>query len=161
LIEGSLVDLKPMDEGDFEFLYRWNNDPAYTGPYEPFEAIPELELRSWLGDMPANPLWFIMQTKQAEPVGQMRVSLEGDHAVLGYRVAPPYRGRGYCTDAVEAATRHLLGTGLRYVEAETNPRNAASRRVLEKAGFRYVERREKAVEIRGVWLEGVVYRRGV
>jgi RimJ/RimL family protein N-acetyltransferase len=160
VISGELVDLKPIDSGDYEFLLRWNNDPEYAGPFEPFEAIPKEELRGWLANMPVNPLWFIIQTKRGRRVGQMRVTLMGDHAEIGYRVAPPSRGRGYCTDAVKAITGHLFALhGVEYVEAEVNPGNAASLRVLEKAGFLRTGYKERAVEVNGVWMGGVVYTR--
>lgn len=57
-------------------------------------------------------------------------------AVLGYRVAERAAGRGLATEAVVelcglAARRY----GLRTLRAAVAERNAASRRVLEKAGF--------------------------
>lgn len=57
---------------------------------------------------------------------------------FGYAVLPGYRGRGYATEAV----RGLIAWGfsaypvLEGVVAECEPDNAASARVLEKAGLR-------------------------
>ena len=56
---------------------------------------------------------------------------------LGYGIVEGERGRGYATEAVEALIGFaLLQYGVRRVEAETTRANAASRRVLEKAGMR-------------------------
>jgi|SRR6185437_9457258 len=57
-------------------------------------------------------------------------------AVLGYRVAQRVAGRGVATAAVRdlsqlAVSRH----GVRVLRAATNDTNAASQRVLTKAGF--------------------------
>jgi RimJ/RimL family protein N-acetyltransferase len=64
------------------------------------------------------------------------IDIDGGTAKLGYRVAEHVAGRGVATAAVRelcrlAASRH----GLRTLRAATSHGNAASRRVLAKAGF--------------------------
>jgi ribosomal-protein-alanine N-acetyltransferase len=64
------------------------------------------------------------------------IDIEDGEAVLGYRVAERAAGRGVATSCVEelcrvAPARH----GVRTVRAAAALRNAASRRVLAKAGF--------------------------
>lgn len=63
--------------------------------------------------------------------------LGGDGKVeIGYGLRPEYEGRGLMTEAVSAAVRWAAQQpGVSVIEAETEPDNAASRRVLEKAGF--------------------------
>jgi RimJ/RimL family protein N-acetyltransferase len=60
-------------------------------------------------------------------------------AEIGYRLARSAWGQGYATEGVQAlvdaALKHL---GYDRVRAETMAVNLASRRVLEKSGFRYV-----------------------
>ena len=47
-----------------------------------------------------------------------------------------YQNQGYATEAVDAAVNWALKhSGVMRIEAETDPDNAASRRVLEKCGF--------------------------
>lgn len=56
---------------------------------------------------------------------------------IGYGIADSVRDRGYATEAIEVLIGFaLLQEGVRRVEAETTAANAASRRVLEKAGLR-------------------------
>jgi RimJ/RimL family protein N-acetyltransferase len=43
------------------------------------------------------------------------------------------------------------------IEAETNPQNIASKRVLEKAGFTKEGLIRKSVFIRGEWRDGILY----
>lgn len=55
---------------------------------------------------------------------------------IGYGISPEYQNQGYATEAVIAATRWAFSQPrVTRVEAETEPDNAASQRVLEKAGF--------------------------
>jgi RimJ/RimL family protein N-acetyltransferase len=56
---------------------------------------------------------------------------------IGYGFAPADWGQGYATEAVRALTAHFLQeSGVRTVTAQTAVANPASRRVLEKCGFR-------------------------
>ena len=70
-------------------------------------------------------------------LGRFNLFFEGDGtARLGYRVAQHVAGRGVATGAVLelcqlAGARH----GLRTLKAATTHQNAASQRVLAKAGF--------------------------
>ena len=58
---------------------------------------------------------------------------------IGYGLAAPSRGQGYGSEAVLAVTEWLLSQPeVRLVQAHTLTDNVPSRRVLEKAGFRYL-----------------------
>ena len=57
-------------------------------------------------------------------------------AEIGYGIDEEYQGRGCATEAVAAAVAWALAQpGVSCVEAETDPDNKASQRVLEKCGF--------------------------
>lgn len=60
-----------------------------------------------------------------------------DHAVeIGYGIDPEFTGNGYTTEAVRAMTQWAFSQeGVTFVEAETDPENKASQRILEKCGF--------------------------
>ena len=160
MLRGDRVDLKPFGLDDLEFLLRWNNDPKYVGEFEPFEPVTEEELREWLPKPKPSQRWFIIQTKDGEKIGQLVATEKNNETVqVGYRVAPPHRNKGYCTEAVRTIVHHLFAeTGTETVTAEANPRNTASWKVLEKAGFIRTAYKERAVELEGRWLDGYVYK---
>ena len=57
-------------------------------------------------------------------------------AEIGYGILDGYQGCGYATEAVDAAVKWAFRRpGVCRVEAETDPGNRASQRVLEKCGF--------------------------
>jgi RimJ/RimL family protein N-acetyltransferase/ubiquinone/menaquinone biosynthesis C-methylase UbiE len=61
---------------------------------------------------------------------------------IRYAVADPYQGNGYATEAAKALVWQAFEqTGLNLLVAIVNPENTASRRVLEKLGFGYVDTR--------------------
>lgn len=74
------------------------------------------------------------------------------NATLGYYIDEAHNGHGYATEAVRLALQFAFGpAGLHRVQAAVLPRNVASRRVLEKAGFSREGRSTKYLQINGVW----------
>ena len=75
---------------------------------------------------------------------------------LGYKLDEKKQSNGYMTQAVYAAVHFAFSTlRLHRIEANIMPRNAASRRVLEKCGFREEGVSPKYLKINGVWEEHV------
>jgi ribosomal-protein-alanine N-acetyltransferase len=73
-------------------------------------------------------------------------------AYLGYWIDRRYAGRGITPTAVALAVDHAFGAGqLHRVEANVRPENAASRRVVEKLGFREEGIRERYLFIDGAY----------
>ena len=57
-------------------------------------------------------------------------------AEIGYGIDPAFWGQGYATEAVGAAVDWAFAQqGVTKIEAETDPENVASQRVLAKCGF--------------------------
>lgn len=82
-------------------------------------------------------IWMI-ELKDETHIGDLCFKgLSGDGVTeIGYGLEPEYRGKGYATEAVIAAVDWARKQpGVKRIEAETEPGNAASQRVLEKAGF--------------------------
>jgi [ribosomal protein S5]-alanine N-acetyltransferase len=71
---------------------------------------------------------------------------------LGYGGFAATAGHGYVGEAVPLAVQHAFGElGLDRLEADIQPENAASRKVVERAGFRPVGSAPKAICIDGEW----------
>jgi len=77
-----------------------------------------------------------------------RVSVENGCIELGYVIAPDRWNRGYCTEAVRALIDELFAEGYCEVAAGAFEHNAASMRVMEKAGMVRLEKTEE-IEYRG------------
>ena len=91
------------------------------------------------GQNPSKASTFLIEHEDAGPVGVIGLFEDGDPAPeVGYWIARPFWGRGFATEALQAATvwaskawkRRALMAG----HFSDNP---ASGRVLEKAGFLY------------------------
>ena len=69
---------------------------------------------------------------------------------LGYWVGEPYWNRGIATKAIALITEHAFRElGLHRVEASVLVHNVASRKALEKNGFRL-----EGTAIQGAWKDG-------
>ena len=83
--------------------------------------------------------WLVLE--HGAPVGRGGLSItfvEGRPEVeLGWAVARPEWGRGIATRIAHEALTEASRLGLRGVVAFTRPENAASLRVIEKAGLRF------------------------
>ena len=81
--------------------------------------------------------FYVLVAEDGSVVGRFNLyDLEGGTAGLGYRVAERVAGRGVATAAVRELCRTAATThGLREQRAAASDENAASRRVLIKAGF--------------------------
>ena len=94
-------------------------------------------------------------TWDGDLVGQLTVggiawgSLRSAH--IGYWVDQRVAGRGIMPTAVALATDHCFSTGLHRVEINIRPENIASRRVVEKLGFRPEGLRPAYLHIDGDW----------
>ncbi len=79
-------------------------------------------------------------------------------ASIGYWIGAPYAGRGLMTDAVRSVAPFAFSTlRLHRLEAACLPTNAASMRVLEKAGFHLEGRARQYLKIDGRWQDHSLY----
>lgn len=79
-------------------------------------------------------------------------------ASIGYWIDERYAGRGVMPTAVALVTDHCFdAVGLHRVEVNIRPENSASRRVVEKLGFREEGLRRQFLHIAGGWRDHLSY----
>jgi ribosomal-protein-alanine N-acetyltransferase len=163
LTEGS-VGLRPLRQRDSrewrsvrarnaDWLRPWeatSPEPAVDAP--PTYAAMVRRLRTEARDGRTMP--FVI-TFGGDLVGQLTVggiswgSLRSAH--IGYWVDRRVAGRGIMPTAVAMATDHCFAIGLHRIEINIRPENMASRRVVEKLGFRPEGMRPRYLHIDGDW----------
>lgn len=81
-----------------------------------------------------------------------------DSAFVGYWIDGALAGRGILPTALALVVDHCFGpVGLHRIEANIRPENAASRRVVEKLGFRPEGLHERYLYIDGGWRDHLTY----
>ena len=108
-------------------------DPELKSAYSQMRAlsIAYPSLRQWYA------AWLIEQPDGTRVGDLCFKGLSDDGAVeIGYGMLPAYRGNGYASEVVAAmAAWAAQQPGVSCVEAETEPDNFASQKVLAHAGF--------------------------
>ncbi|GIJ12944.1 GNAT family N-acetyltransferase [Micromonospora andamanensis] len=150
LPDGRLTDgvvmLRRLGPEDTEQTYRLHSDPEVVASRVPPGAPTrdEIERRchgaesQWLVGTAAA--MTILDAVSGEFAGNCMLlpdQPDSGQAMIGYSLLPQWRGRGHATRAVRLLTRWGFDhVGLSRLWAGTLPENAASQRVLGKAGFR-------------------------
>ena len=158
MLEGKNVNLRVMEKEDLPLVAEWANNPEFSGKYEPLEQVSRKEVEKWYDNLKTEEKWFIIEKKDGGKIGQIFHAPRGPHFRIGYRLLPSERNKGYCTEAVKLIVDYLfLSKDIVRIQADTNPMNRASQRVLEKAGFTKEGLIRKDVFVRGEWRDGILY----
>jgi len=109
-----------------------------------------------------NFLIFLTDGRKEVLVGGLTLSnirrRAAQHVTLGYWMGEKYAGRGLMSEAVSLVLRFVFNTlGLHRIHAAFLPNNLASRRVLEKNGFREEGYAENYLQIDGRWADHVMF----
>ena len=172
VVEGRGVLLRPPRAADYaEWADLRETSRDYLQPWEP--AWPDDDLsraafRRRLGvyarEMELGHAWpfFVFDERGHGLKGAITLSNVrrgvAETATLGYWIGRPQAGQGHATAAVRAATGFAFRSlKLHRIEASCLPSNAASRRVLEKAGFRQEGQAKAYLKINGVWSDHLLF----
>ncbi len=135
---------------------RWVID-AFSHPYTLENA------QAWLGrHAGVTPVQQFAIVVDGEPAGGVGIAIGTDihrrSAELGYWLGEAHWGRGIATEAVRAMCAYAFETfDLAHIFAGVFEENAASSRVLEKAGFALEGRLRKHVTKFGVTMDDLIY----
>ncbi|MFN8631262.1 MAG: GNAT family N-acetyltransferase [Chloroflexota bacterium] len=134
---------------DAEALAAYRSDPeiaryqSWTPPYRREQAI---DFIAWLAgqhpDTPGEWYQFAIATRERpeELIGDLACCPDADDPAtvrIGFTMRREAQGKGYATEAVRALLGYLFeARGKHRVAADCDPRNAGSRALLERVGFR-------------------------
>lgn len=174
VLKGTRVVLRAPRPRDFEAwrdLRRTSRD--FLRPFEP--RWTELDLtrqayanRLWRGRQEARQgtdftfLVFEKASRGEVLVGGVTISnvrrRAAQFGTLGYWMGQPFAGQGLMTEAVGVILPFFFNTlNLHRLQAAFLPHNVASRRVLEKNGFREEGYAENYLQIDGRWADHVLF----
>lgn len=146
-----LRDWQPTDADD---LFEYAKDPD-TGPnagWQPHQTREEsVKIIDYF--MQENDVWAVVDQKDNKVIGS--IGLHHDQhrrnenaRMLGYVIAKAYWGRGYATEAAQAVLQYAFTSlDLELVSVMHFHFNLASKRVIEKCGFRYEGTLRQAIQL--------------
>jgi ribosomal-protein-alanine N-acetyltransferase len=171
---GSRVTLRAPRAGDFTAWQRLRRESRdFLRPFEPRWTESDLGQRVYAARLRRSreearagtdfSFFIFLRNEDAETlVGGVTLSNVRRRAAqfvnLGYWMGAPYAGRGLMTEAVGVTLPFVFETlGLHRIHAATLPHNLASRRVLEKNGFREEGYADRYLQIDGRWCDHVLF----
>ena len=143
------------DLADFHDILRRPEAMAYwSTPPHPDLATTEVWLTSTVARDPAVSVEFAVEY-QGRVIGKAG---GGDIPEIGYIFHPDFWGRGFAFEAMRAVVDHAFANRpVDHLMADIDPRNAASRRLLEKLGFAYRNHEKNTFCVDGVWTDSDYY----
>ncbi|MGH8054423.1 MAG: GNAT family N-acetyltransferase [Stenotrophomonas sp.] len=117
-------------------VMRYWSYPAWTGLAQAVDKVADIQRQRREQDIL---VWAIADAASDRLIGTSAVfALDQNQgrAEIGYSLHPDWQGRGLASEALRLILGYLFDTlQLRRVEADADPRNEASCRLLEKLGF--------------------------
>lgn len=145
ILAGSRVRLRPLRADDADALFAMKSDPRVMrywshAPWtERAQAVAQLEQLVRDRETSEFYQWAITAAGDDALVGTMSLfalNRAQRRADVGYSLAASAWGKGYATQALKLAVDFAFGTlGLARLEADIDPRNEASCRLVERIGF--------------------------
>ena len=132
-----MIYLREATIKDRDQLYEWANDPETRRASFHTEKIVYEEHCRWFDKIlnDESELQYILMN-QDEPVGQVRLTLEGEDAVVSYSIAPDKRGLGYGREIIRLIQEVALKrSDIHRLVAQVKPSNIASVSCFENCGF--------------------------
>jgi len=139
--------LRPLEPGDAEAIFAIFSDPAvsryWSSPaWTSMEQADAFVQRAIAGFEKGEELRLgLVRREDGRLIGQCNlyaISLQNRHAEIGYSMASSAWGKGFMDEGLRAFIEHAFSElGLIRIEADIDPRNAASARTLERLGFEY------------------------
>ncbi len=174
VLEGTNVVLRAPRSRDFnEWRQLRRQSRDFLKPYEPRWTEADLNreafgARLWRGRQEAlrgTDYSFLLFEKRGRTevlVGGLTISnvrrRAAQFGTLGYWMGEQFAGRGLMSEAVGVLLPFFFDTlGLHRLQAAFLPHNVASRRVLEKNGFREEGYAESYLQIDGKWADHVLF----
>ena len=150
-MEGLTTDrlrLRPLRPADADALYEVYSHPfvePWIGPHTAERVVEEIAWQAAAQAERGYSVWAVEDRRDGRFVGDcglQPLEHKGPEVELGYDLHPDVWGQGLATEAAQAVVEAALGPlGLKRLVAVVKPANAASRRVLTKAGLRERGRR--------------------
>jgi ribosomal-protein-alanine N-acetyltransferase len=163
LLEGKTVNLRVMEKEDLPLFAEWANKPEVFGEYNPLHQMSKAEAEKMIENS-SDIKPFIVEKKDGTKVGfifhfhVLHMGTGTKQLEVGYTLVPDERGKGYGTEALAIMVDYLfLSKDIMRIQAQTDQRNVASQKVLEKAGFKKEGTLRNNFFMRGEWTDDYIY----
>jgi RimJ/RimL family protein N-acetyltransferase len=137
-----MIKLRKVSQKDCRLIWKWANDPEVRAESFTSKAIPYSDHVIWYERKINDPHChlYIAENSDRKPVGQVRLEIEGNDAVISISLDRKFRGKGYGTKIIALASQKIFEiSGVNFIHAYTKKGNIPSKSAFQKAGFIFLE----------------------
>jgi RimJ/RimL family protein N-acetyltransferase len=130
--------LRRVKAEDCRLIWEWANEPATRAASFSAEPIPWEQHRRWFAAKFNDPhcVFFIALDTEEQPVGQVRLDVDGIEAAISVSLAGQFHGLGYGPEVIRLGVQELYNSRpVEQVNAFIRIENTRSRLAFLKAGF--------------------------
>lgn len=131
--------LKKASSADVDLLYKWANDSEVRKNAFHTEPIPYENHVKWFAKMMVDASVYQYILYQGEiPIGQIRLNVEGNEALIDYSISAENRGKGFGSQLLRLVKELVVTDKISNViklTGQVKYENLASARAFEKCGF--------------------------
>jgi RimJ/RimL family protein N-acetyltransferase len=151
--------LRPARADDLDAMHAILNDPRAMAYWSSLPHATRDQTRDWLAGMIAIPSEegedFVIE-HEGQAIGKAGLYR---FPAIGYILHPAAWGRGFAREALTAVIDRAFAVhGLAAIEADVDPRNAASIGLLKRLGFTETHRAKSTWLIGDAWCDSVYLR---
>lgn len=132
------LSLRKAASDDMDLLFEWANDADVRRNAFNTDAIPYDEHKKWFCGVLADKdiLQYIM-CDGGQPVGQIRLNIEGKSAYIDYSIARSMRGKGLGNSILKLMEREVIDNAPNIAElvGQVKYGNEPSANAFEKCGY--------------------------
>lgn len=133
--------LRPVEPCDMQLLFQWANDENVRKNAFHTDRITIEEHYKWFMNLlkDDNQRQYLLISDK-EPVGQIRIAMEGDMGIISYSIASEKRGLGYGKAIIHFLQQRVYEElpHIKTLVAKIKPSNMASIYCFKKNGFNEV-----------------------
>lgn len=165
-LEGARIRLRPLRGDDADALYALHSDPqvmrywsrtAWTDHAESIGHLERMAQAERDGDIP----WAIARRDDDVLIGSLSLfQIVPEHArgTFGYALQSASWGHGFAFEAARLGLAHAFSAlNLQRIEADIDPDNQPSRRLVERLGFKQEGLLRQRWKVDGVWSDTAWY----
>ncbi|MDR1159249.1 MAG: GNAT family N-acetyltransferase [Syntrophomonadaceae bacterium] len=135
--------LRKVDYSDMELLYEWANEPETRTNSFNSALISFQDHKIWFEEKINSPqVLFFIYHYESKDIGQLRLDIKHDAAIITYSVDFLFRGKGHGRRMLTLAERKVQNEypEIKYFQAQVKYQNNASLSVFRR--LNYTEHRE-------------------
>lgn len=130
--------LRRANKEDMDLLYQWANDPLVRVQSFSVSEINYEEHQKWFHELLEDPLCRqYIYVYNSEDIGQIRLTITGIEAEIGYSIQRDKRGMGHGKMILELLAEQVKKDNpeIKKLTAKVKPQNIASQKVFLDRGF--------------------------